>query len=83
VQTFSDNLRTSTLWICSRGYAKELNKQKFNNQWQKLDELTGKKRSEDAAKTRTAQDETEALCPLPADTAHTRRRSGSAVKTFF
>jgi hypothetical protein len=44
--------------------------------------LTGKKRSEDAAKTRTAQDEVEALCPLPTDTARTRRRSGLAVKTF-
>jgi hypothetical protein len=55
---------------------------KFNKQWQKLDELTGKKRSEDAAKTRTAQDEAEALYLLPTDTARTRRRYGSAVKTF-
>jgi hypothetical protein len=61
---------------------KETNQQKFNKQWQKLDELTGKKRNEDAAKTRTAQNEAEALCPLPTDTARTRRRSGSAVKTF-
>jgi hypothetical protein len=61
---------------------KETNQQKFNKQWQKLDELTGKKRSEDATKTRTAQDEAEALCPLLTDTACTRRRSGSAVKTF-
>jgi hypothetical protein len=60
----------------------ETNQQKFNKQWQKLDELTGKKRSEDAAKIITAQDEAEALCPLPTDTARTRRRSGSAVKTF-
>jgi hypothetical protein len=49
---------------------------------QELDELTEKKRSEDVAKIRTAQDEAEALCPLPADTARTRRRSGLAVKTF-
>jgi hypothetical protein len=61
---------------------KETNQQKFNKQWRKLDELTGKKRSEDASKNRTAQDEAEALCPLPTDTASTRRRSGSAVKTF-
>jgi hypothetical protein len=60
----------------------EINQQKFNKQWQKLDELTGKKRSEDTAKTRIAQDEAEVLCPLPTDTARTRRRSGSVVKTF-
>jgi hypothetical protein len=65
-----------------KGLCKETNQQKFNKQWQKLDELTGKKRSEDAAKTRTAQDEAEALCSLPTDTTRTRRRSGSAVKTF-
>jgi hypothetical protein len=70
-------LRSQTLRLC-----KETNQQKFNKQWQKLDELSGKKRSEDAAKTRTAQDEAEALCPLPTDTARTRRKSGSAVKTF-
>jgi hypothetical protein len=64
VQTFSGNSKTSTLWICSRGYARKQIK-KINKQWQKLDELTGK-----------------ALCPLPADTARTRRRSGLAVKTF-
>jgi hypothetical protein len=29
-----------------------------------------------------AQDEAEALCPLPTDTARTRKRFGSAVKTF-
>jgi hypothetical protein len=63
-------------------FSKETNQRKFNKQWQKLDELTGKKRSEDAAKTRTAQDEAEALCPLPTDTARTRRRAESAVKTF-
>jgi hypothetical protein len=34
---------------------KEINQRKFNKQWQKLDELTEKKSSEDAAKTRTAQ----------------------------
>jgi hypothetical protein len=62
---------------------KETNQQKFNNQWKKLDELTGKKRSEDAAKTRTTQDEAEALCPLPTNTARTRKKSGSVVKTFF
>jgi hypothetical protein len=61
---------------------KETNQKKFKKQLQKLDKLTGKKRSEDAAKTRTAQDEVEALCPLPTDTARTRKRSGSAVKTF-
>jgi hypothetical protein len=61
---------------------KETNQQKFNKQWQKLDELTGKKRSKDAAKTRTAHEEAEALCPLPTDIARTRRRSESAVKTF-
>jgi hypothetical protein len=44
--------------------------------------VTGKKRSEDVAKTRTAQDETEPLCPLPTDTARTRSRSRSVVKTF-
>jgi hypothetical protein len=32
---------------------KETNQQKFNKQWQKLDELTGKKRSEDASKNGT------------------------------
>jgi hypothetical protein len=61
---------------------KETNQQKFNKQWQKLDELTRKKRAEDASKNITAQDEAEALCPLPTDIARTRRRSGSAVKTF-
>jgi hypothetical protein len=60
----------------------ETNQRKFNKQWQKLDELTGKKRSKDAAKTITAQDEAEAFYPLPTDTARTRRRSESAVKTF-
>jgi RNA polymerase subunit RPABC4/transcription elongation factor Spt4 len=33
---------------------KETNKQKFNKQWQKLDELTGKKKAEDASKNITA-----------------------------
>jgi hypothetical protein len=61
---------------------KETNQQKFNKQWQKLDELIGKKRSEDVSKNITAQDEAETLCPLPTDTARTRRRSVSAVKTF-
>jgi hypothetical protein len=54
----------------------ETNQQKFNKQWQKLDELTGKKRVEDASKNITTQDEAEALCPLLTNTARTRRRSG-------
>jgi hypothetical protein len=65
-----------------KSLCKETNQQKFNKQWQKLDELTGKKRAEDASKNRYAQDEAEVLCPLPTNTARTRRRSGSAVKTF-
>jgi hypothetical protein len=50
---------------------KETNQRKFNKQWRKLYELTEKKRSEDAAKTRTVQEEAEALCLLPTDTVRT------------
>jgi hypothetical protein len=81
-QNFSGNFKNKHLMDMFKSLCKETNQQKFNKQWQKLDELIGKKRAEDASKNRYAQDEAEALCLLPTDTARTRRRSGSAVKIF-
>jgi hypothetical protein len=82
VRTFSGNLRTSTLWICSKGYAKKQISKNLTSNDRNFMNWPGRKRSEDASKNRTTQDEAEALYPLPTDTAGTRRRSGSAVKFF-
>jgi hypothetical protein len=51
---FFRQLKNKHLMDMFKRLCKETNQRKFNKQWQKLDELTGKKRSEDVAKTRTA-----------------------------